>query len=133
MTTNRLQTLGTRGAVAVVLVVLALVPVVCTTFFTSQVGLTSLWLGIVAVSLTFLSGYGGMVSLAQTALFGVAGLVAAKLSVDAGWNPWAAAPRIHAGADVRIGEFLLIPRQVPATCAEEPELEPAACRAACGG
>ena len=47
--------------------------------------------GIAAVSLTFLSGYGGMVSLAQTALFGVAGLIAAKLSVEAGWNPWAAA------------------------------------------
>ena len=62
-------------------------PVLFTTFFTSQVGLTSLWLGIVAVSLTFLSGHGGMVSLAQTALFGVAGLIAAKLSVEAGLEP----------------------------------------------
>jgi branched-chain amino acid transport system permease protein len=88
---TRVWTLGTRGALAVVLLVVALVPVLCTTFFTSQVGLTSLWLGIVAVSLTFLSGQGGMVSLAQTALFGVAGLIAAKLSVEAGWNPWAAA------------------------------------------
>ena len=88
---TRAWTLGTRGALAVVLVVVALVPVLFSTFFTSQVGLTSLWLGIVAVSLTFLSGHGGMVSLAQTALFGVAGLIAAKLSVEAGWNPWAAA------------------------------------------
>jgi branched-chain amino acid transport system permease protein len=88
---TRAWTYGTRGALAAVLVVVALVPVLCTTFFTSQVGLSSLSLGIVAVSLTFLSGQGGMVSLAQTALFGVAGMIAAKLSVDAGWNPWAAA------------------------------------------
>jgi branched-chain amino acid transport system permease protein len=88
---TRAWNLGTRGALAVVLLVVALVPVLFSTFFTSQVGLTALWLGIAAVSLTFLSGYGGMVSLAQTALFGVAGLIAAKLSVDAGWNPWAAA------------------------------------------
>jgi branched-chain amino acid transport system permease protein len=88
---TRLWTLGTRGALVLLLVVVALVPVLFTTFFTSQVGLTSLWLGIAAVSLTFLSGQGGMVSLAQTALFGVAGLIAAKLSVEAGWNPWAAA------------------------------------------
>lgn len=88
---DRLLTLGTRGVLAVVLLVVVLVPVVTTTFFTSQVGLTSLWLGLVAVSLTFLSGYGGMVSLAQTALFGVAGLITARLSVEAGWNPWVAA------------------------------------------
>lgn len=77
-----------RGAVVVLL---ALVPLVCSPFFTSQVGLTALWLGIVAVSLTFLAGFGGMVSLAQTALFGVAGMVGAKLSVELGWDPWAAA------------------------------------------
>jgi branched-chain amino acid transport system permease protein len=88
---TRAWTLGTRGALAALLLVVALVPLLFSTFVTSQVGLTSLWLGIVAVSLTFLSGYGGMVSLAQTALFGVAGLIAAKLSVEAGWDPWAAA------------------------------------------
>jgi branched-chain amino acid transport system permease protein len=65
--------------------------VLWSTFFTSQVGLTSLALGLVAVSLTFLSGYGGMVSLAQTALFGVAGLTTAKLAVELGWNGWLAA------------------------------------------
>jgi branched-chain amino acid transport system permease protein len=87
----RAWTLATRGALALALVVVALVPVLFSTFLTSQVGLTSLWLGIAAVSLTFLSGHGGMVSLAQTALFGVAGLIAAKLSTEAGWSPLAAA------------------------------------------
>jgi branched-chain amino acid transport system permease protein len=90
MTGQRAWTLGVRGVLTALLVVVALVPVLFSTFFTSQVGLTSLWLGVVAVSLTFLSGYGGMVSLAQTALFGVAGLVAAKLAVDLGWNGWVA-------------------------------------------
>jgi len=88
---TRAWSYGTRGLLAVVLLIVVLVPVLGTTFFVSQVGLTSLWLGIVAVSLTFLSGNGGMVSLAQTALFGVGGLMAARLSVESGWNPLAAA------------------------------------------
>jgi branched-chain amino acid transport system permease protein len=87
----RAWSLGTRAVLLAALVVVVLVPVLSSTFFTSQVGLTSLTLGIAAISLTFLSGYGGMVSLAQTALFGVAGLIAAKLAVDQGWNGWAAA------------------------------------------
>jgi branched-chain amino acid transport system permease protein len=87
----RAWSLGTRAVLLAALVVVVLVPVLFSTFFTSQVGLTSLTLGIAAISLTFLSGYGGMVSLAQTALFGVAGLIAAKLAVDQGWNGWAAA------------------------------------------
>jgi branched-chain amino acid transport system permease protein len=98
----RAWSLGTRGVLAAVLVVVALVPVLFSTFFTSQVGLTSLWLGIAAVSLTFLSGHGGMVSLAQTALLGVAGLIAAKLSVEAGWDPWAAA-LAGIGASIVVG------------------------------
>jgi branched-chain amino acid transport system permease protein len=88
---NRTWQLGTRVGAGVLLVVVLLVPVVSSTFFTSVVAVPTLWLGLVAVSLTFLSGYGGMVSLAQTALFGVAGLLTAKLAVDMGWNGWVAA------------------------------------------
>jgi branched-chain amino acid transport system permease protein len=88
---SRAWSYGTRGVLAVLALFVVLVPVLCTTFFTSAVGLMSLSMGIVAVSLTFLSGNGGMVSLAQTALFGVAGLIAARLAVLDGWNPWAAA------------------------------------------
>ena len=83
--------IGTRAITLGALVIVCLVPVIFSTFFTSQVALTTLWLGLSAVSLTFLSGYGGMVSLAQTALFGVAGLVTAKLAIEMGWNGWAAA------------------------------------------
>jgi branched-chain amino acid transport system permease protein len=93
---------GTRGVLAALALFVVLVPVVCSTYFTSNLGLKSLWLGIAAVSLTFLSGNGGMVSLAQTALFGVAGLIAARLAVGAGWNPWVAA-LVGIGAATAVG------------------------------
>ena len=51
--------------------------------------LKALWLGIAAVSLTFLAGYGGMVSLAQTALFGVAGLTRRSWRVATASTGWA--------------------------------------------
>ena len=54
-----------------------------------------LFLGIVAASLIFLSAYGGMVSLAQVALYGIAGFALGNLTTNGntkglnlGWNPW---------------------------------------------
>lgn len=52
-----------------------------------------LWLGIAALSLVFLAGYGGMVSLAQTALYGIAGFVMGNVvqadgGLDMALNPW---------------------------------------------
>jgi branched-chain amino acid transport system permease protein len=79
------------GSVACVLVVAALCPVIFSTYFTSAVAVVVLWTGLAAASLTFLSSYGGMVSLAQMALFGVAGFTVAKLSVESHWNAWLAA------------------------------------------
>jgi branched-chain amino acid transport system permease protein len=79
------------GSVAATLLLVALVPVLFSTYFTGAVGVHALWLGLAASSLTFLAGYGGMVSLSQTALFGIAGFVAAKLTVDSGTDPWVAA------------------------------------------
>ena len=58
--------------VLVLLAVLAY-PWVATPFFTFQIGAQSLALGLVALSLTFLAGYGGMVSLAQMTVAGIAG------------------------------------------------------------
>jgi branched-chain amino acid transport system permease protein len=51
----------------------------------------SLVLGIAAASIIFLNAVVGMVSLAQTALFGVAAYTTAKLAVDQGVDPWVAA------------------------------------------
>lgn len=52
-----------------------------------------LWQGIAAASLIFLAGYGGMVSLAQTALYGVGGyamacVVTADDGPSLGLSPW---------------------------------------------
>jgi branched-chain amino acid transport system permease protein len=64
-----------RVRVRHVLVLLAALayPWVATPFFTFQVGAQSLALGLIALSLTFLAGYGGMVSLAQMTVAGIAG------------------------------------------------------------
>jgi branched-chain amino acid transport system permease protein len=53
---------------------------------------------VVAVSLIFLAGTVGMVSLAQTAIYGTAGYVVAHLTVMSGWNPWLAVPVALAAA-----------------------------------
>lgn len=76
----------------VVLVALLVFPFVASPFITFQVGAQSLALGLVALSLMFLSGYGGMVSLAQMTVAGVAGYTVAILgtsstAISLGW-PW---------------------------------------------
>src|SRR5438445_3217989 len=54
-----------------------------------------LFLGIAAASLIFLSAYGGMVSLAQVSIYGIAGFVVGNATTNGntkglnlGWNPW---------------------------------------------
>jgi branched-chain amino acid transport system permease protein len=78
---------------AVILLVLALGPLIFTEFFLGQILTKALWLGIAAASLTFLAGYGGMISLAQAALYGIAGFTMANVVASDGgqrleWNPW---------------------------------------------
>ena len=90
--------------VAGALVIAALCPVIFSTYFTSAVMVVVLWTGLAAASLSFLAGYGGMVSLGQMAPFGVAGFVTAKLSVDSHWNPWWAA-LAGLGIAVAVGLF----------------------------
>jgi branched-chain amino acid transport system permease protein len=73
----------------------ALAPLVFTDFFVSVILTKALWLGVAAASLIFLSAYGGMVSLAQMGILGVAGMTFANLvAADGGnpaeWNPWLA-------------------------------------------
>ena len=48
-------------------------PLLVPPFWTLQIGAQSLYLGIIALSLTLLAGYGGMVSLAQMTVAGLAG------------------------------------------------------------
>jgi branched-chain amino acid transport system permease protein len=76
-----------------VLVVLLIFPWVAPPFFTYQIGAQALALGLIALSLTFLAGAGGMISLAQMTVAGLAGYMvaifgtAATDGVTLGW-PW---------------------------------------------
>ena len=77
----------------VVLVGLLVLPFVATPFLTFQVASQTLVLGLIALSLSFLAGYGGMVSLAQMTVAGIAGYALAVLGtssyaeISLGW-PW---------------------------------------------
>lgn len=86
--------------VAVMIVVLVY-PWVANSFFTFQIGGQALALGLIALSLTFLGGYGGMVSLAQLSIGGVAGYMVAIFGIagaaqggasSMGWPWWVAVP-----------------------------------------
>ena len=77
------------------MLVAALAPLAVSDFFLSVILTKSLWLGVAAASLIFLAAYGGMVSLAQVGIYGVAGmtfanLVAADGGNPAAWSPWLA-------------------------------------------
>ena len=84
-----------RAMLLVVLVVLILAPAFSTTFFVSFVLTQTLWLGIAAASLIFLAAYGGMISLAQTLMYGFAGFAIGNAvtqggskGLNLGLNPW---------------------------------------------
>ena len=73
-------------------------PLVLQRVLSSALLTQALWLGIAAASLIFLSAYGGMVSLAQVAIYGVAGFTLGNLTTDGntkGLNlGWAEVPGI---------------------------------------
>lgn len=67
-------------------------------FYILQIGVQSLYLAILAMSLNFLAGYGGMVSLGQIALYGVGSYAYANLVAMNGHPTW-----------VGIGAAVLLP------------------------
>ena len=79
-----------------VLAFLLAYPWFSTPFFTYQIGAQTLALGLIALSLTFLGGFGGMISLAQMTVAGIAGYMvaifgtAATDGVSLGWPWWLA-------------------------------------------
>jgi branched-chain amino acid transport system permease protein len=85
-------------ATAALAVALILFPLVATPFVTFQIGAQTLILGMIALSLMVLAGYGGMVSMAQLTVAGIAGYAVAILgSNSAGvlglnWPWWIYAP-----------------------------------------
>jgi branched-chain amino acid transport system permease protein len=85
-------------AILLVGIVLVFLPTVASDFIFVQVVGWSLILGIIALSLMFLGGYGGMVSLAQMTVAGVSGYMitvfgASSLpTISLFWPWWVAAP-----------------------------------------
>src|SRR5262252_8427405 len=77
---------------------LVFLPAVASDFVLDQIVGWALILGMIALSLMFLAGYGGMVSLAQMTVAGVAGYMITVLgasslpSISLFWPWWAAAP-----------------------------------------
>jgi branched-chain amino acid transport system permease protein len=87
----------TTGALLVLAAIFA--PLIFNTYWVGTLLTQVLLLGIVAASLIFLSAYGGMVSLAQVALYGIAGFAIGNLTTNGntkglnlGWSPIAAVP-----------------------------------------
>src|SRR3569833_1132326 len=78
-------------------VILLIIPLVANGFFLIEIFGTTLILGTIALSLMFLAGYGGMVSLMQLAIAGFAGYmfavfgVSGSASISLGWPWWLAA------------------------------------------
>lgn len=102
---TRIQPLRLPLAPGWILLVLVLVayPLVATSFWTMQIGAQALILGTVALSLMFLGGYGGMVSMAQMTVAGLAGYFLAMLGganggLGLGWPWWIALPGAVVGA-----------------------------------
>ncbi|MEA2304686.1 MAG: branched-chain amino acid transport system permease protein [Solirubrobacteraceae bacterium] len=87
-----------RAVGSVLLVVALFAPLIFNTYWISTLLTQMLILGVVAASLIFLSAYGGMVSLAQVAIYGVAGFALGNLTTNGntkGLNlGWAEVPGI---------------------------------------
>jgi branched-chain amino acid transport system permease protein len=86
-----------RGVGIGVLAFIVVGPAFLTDYWVSFILTQTFLLGVAAASLIFLSAYGGMVSLAQTAIFGIAGFSLANIvttdatgGLNLGWNPWLA-------------------------------------------
>jgi branched-chain amino acid transport system permease protein len=82
----------------IVFALLIVYPFVASPFFTFQIGAQSLALGMIALSLAFLGGYGGMISLAQMTVAGIAGYMVAIFGTSAAeaislnWPWWVVVP-----------------------------------------
>src|ERR1700727_2893321 len=84
-------------AAVLVGVVVLIMPAIASGFVLTQIFGWTYMLGTIALSLMFLAGYGGMVSLAQMTIAGFAGYVVAILGVNGmpggiGWPWWLAVP-----------------------------------------
>src|SRR5262249_29897826 len=84
-----------RGAGTAILLLMALGPLAFGAYWVSFILTQTFLIGIAAASLIFLSAYGGMVSLGQAALYGLAAVALGNIvtkgeakGLHLGWNPW---------------------------------------------
>ena len=81
-----------------VALILVIMPLIANGFFLIEIFATTLILGVIALSLMFLAGYGGMVSLMQLTIAGFAAYMVAVFGMSAntnislGWPWWLATP-----------------------------------------
>ncbi len=99
--------LGVEPAVGLVIVAFALLaPLILSTYWISSLLTQMLILGICAASLIFLSAYGGMVSLGQLAIYGIAGFALGNFTTNGntkGLNlGWATAPGVVAAIAIAV-------------------------------
>lgn len=100
----------------VAVALLVVYPLVASPFFIFQVGAYALIMGTIALSLMFLAGYGGMVSLSQMSAAGLAGYMVAvfgsnSLGTGFGWPWWLVVPvAVLIGALFSLGAGLLAVR-----------------------
>jgi branched-chain amino acid transport system permease protein len=91
-----LTTTRSRIALGVVILIVVALPLIGSEFFISFLMTRALILAIAAASIVFLFRYGGMTSLAQWLIFGVAGFMVGNAVADSGkglklgWGPWVA-------------------------------------------
>src|SRR5581483_1229239 len=96
-----------RGIAAAVLVLMIVFPPAgISPYWSHQILIRTFLFGIAAASLFFLSAYGGMVSLAQTALAGIAGIILGNLATKGG--PGGTSKGLHLGWDPTVALVLAI-------------------------
>jgi branched-chain amino acid transport system permease protein len=96
-----------RGLAAAALVLVLVWPATgFSSYWAHQILIEVFLYGIVAMSLIFLSAYGGMVSLGQTALFGIAGVILGNLATAGG--PGGTSKGLHLGWDPTVALVLAI-------------------------
>lgn len=88
------------------LVIAALGPLIFNDYWTSTLLTQTFIMGIAAASLIFLSAYGGMVSLSQTALYGIAGFIVGNLATRGG--PGGETKGLHLGWDPTVAVVVAI-------------------------
>lgn len=93
----RVRLRGEALVLAALVLLLAFLPALATAFFVNFVMTQTLILGLAAATIVFLAKYGGMTSLAQLLMFGIAGFMFGNAALDGGarglnlgWHPWAA-------------------------------------------